>query len=184
MLLNCILLALSVSIDSLGIGITYGIKHTKISNISNVILFAISFCITCSSIFLGHYISVLLSTSFSIFIGSSFLIVLGLYNIYKVSSSPPTDYDIDHSNDIDKKEAIFLGLALSIDSACVGIGSGIIGINNIVLPILVSSFQLAFLNCGNLVAKNILKKIEIPENVLAIFSGVVLILVGLFRILF
>lgn len=29
MLLNCILLALSVSIDSLGIGISYGIKHTK-----------------------------------------------------------------------------------------------------------------------------------------------------------
>lgn len=184
MLLNCILLALSVSIDSLGIGITYGMKYTKINNISNVILFTISFCITCGSIFLGHYISVLLSPSFSTFIGSSFLIVLGLYNIYKASSSPPTDYDIDHSNDIDKKEAIFLGLALSIDSACVGIGSGIIGINDIVLPILVSSFQLVFLNCGSIIAKNILKRIEIPENTLSAFSGIILILVGLFRIVF
>lgn len=184
MLLNCVLLALSVSIDSLGIGITYGIKHTKISNISNVILFAISFCITCGSIFLGHYISVLLSPNISTFLGSSFLIVLGSYNIYKVFNSPPVDYDIDHSNDIDKKEAIFLGLALSIDSACVGIGSGIIGLNDIVLPILVSSFQLIFLNCGNLVAKNILKRIEIPENTLSVFSGIILILVGLFRIVF
>ena len=42
MLLNCILLALSVSIDSLGIGISYGIKHTKISKISNFTLFSIS----------------------------------------------------------------------------------------------------------------------------------------------
>ena len=59
MLFNCILLALSVSIDSLTIGISYGLKKTKINNISNIILFAISFCITCGSIFLGHYISAL-----------------------------------------------------------------------------------------------------------------------------
>ena len=184
MLLNCILLALSVSIDSLGIGITYGIKHTKISSISNIILFSISFCMTSVSIFIGHYISVLLSPAFSTIFGSSFLIILGIYNIYKILNSPPVDYDIDNSNNKDRKEAIFLGLALSIDSACVGIGSGIIGINDIILPILVSSFQLVFLNCGNLVAKNIFKRIEISENVLTIFSGSVLILVGLLRIVF
>ena len=56
MLLSCILLALSVSIDSIIIGITYGIKKTKIEKISNIILFVISFSVTCSSIFLGHYI--------------------------------------------------------------------------------------------------------------------------------
>lgn len=61
MLLSCILLALSVSIDSIIIGITYGIKKTKIEKISNIILFVISFSVTCSSIFLGHYISVLFS---------------------------------------------------------------------------------------------------------------------------
>ena len=184
MLLNCILLALSVSIDSLGIGITYGIKHTKIRSISNIILFAISFCMTSGSIFIGHYISVLLSPTFSTILGSSFLIILGVYNIYKVLNNPPVDYDIDHSNNIDRKEAIFLGLALSIDYACVGIGSGIIGLNDIILPILVSSFQLVFLNCGNLVAKYIIQRIEIQENVLAILSGAVLILVALLRIVF
>lgn len=184
MLLNCILLALSVSIDSLGIGITYGIKNTKISGISNIILFVISFCITCSSIFLGHYISILLSPSISTFLGSSFLIVLGVYYIYKAQNSPSTDYDVDHSNDIDKKEAIFLGLALSVDSACVGIGCGIIGINDLIFPLLVSTFQLIFLNCGNLVGKKIIERIKIPENILSIFSGFVLILVGLLRVIF
>ena len=43
MLLNCILLALSVSIDSLGIGISYGLKNTKVNSLSNITLFAISF---------------------------------------------------------------------------------------------------------------------------------------------
>ena len=183
MLLNCILLALSVSIDSLGIGITYGLKKTKIIAISNIILFALSFCITCGSIFLGHYISALFSPTSSTILGSSFLIILGVYNIYKAINKPPTDYDIDHSNNIDAKEALFLGLALSVDSACVGIGSGIIGINDIILPFLVASFQLVFLNCGNLVANNITNYINVSERTLAIFSSIILIFVGVFKVI-
>ena len=181
MIFNCILLALSVSIDSLGIGIPYGLKKTKITIISNIILFAISFCITCGSIFLGHYISALFSPTASTILGSSFLIILGVYNIYKTINNPITDYDIDHSNNIDAKESIFLGLALSIDSACVGIGSGIIGINDIVLPFFVASFQLIFLNCGNLVANSIAKYVNVSEYALSISSSIILILVGIFR---
>jgi putative Mn2+ efflux pump MntP len=131
MLLNCILLALSVSIDSLGIGISYGIKHTKISKISNFTLFSISFLMTSFSIFIGNSISSLLSEKFSILIGSLLLIFLGIYGIYKNISNKTTNYDFNNSNEIDKKEAIFLGLALSIDSFCVGLGSGIIGFNDL-----------------------------------------------------
>ena len=112
MIFNCILLALSVSIDSLSIGISYGIKKTKINNMSNIILFAISFCITCGSIFLGHYISALFSPTASTILGSSFLVILGIYNIYKTINAPLTDYDIDHSNNIDTKEALFLLILL------------------------------------------------------------------------
>ena len=42
MLINSILLALSSSLDSLGIGTTYGIKNMEISKISILILFTIS----------------------------------------------------------------------------------------------------------------------------------------------
>ena len=182
MLFNCILLALSVSIDSLGIGITYGIKNTQITKISNFILFAISFCTTCGSIFLGHYISALFSPVLSTILGSSFLIILGIYNIYKSLNTSPTDYDIDHSNNIDAHESIFLGLALSIDSICVGIGSGIIGLNDIILPFLIATFQLVFLNCGNSISQKIVKYLNISEQALSIFSSIILILVGIFRI--
>ena len=41
MFINSLILALSSSIDSLGIGITYGIKETRISYIANLILFVI-----------------------------------------------------------------------------------------------------------------------------------------------
>lgn len=184
MLLNCIFLALSVSIDSLGIGISYGIKHTKISKISNFILFITSFIMTSFSIFVGNTISSLLSENFSIFIGSFLLILLGIYGIYKNLFQKTTDYDFNHSNVIDKKEAILLGLALSVDSFCVGLGSGIIGVNDILLPFFVSIFQLFFINCSANIANLLLSKFKISDNILSYLSSFALILLGILKILF
>ena len=45
MFINSLILALSSSIDSLGIGITYGIKNTRISYMAKIVLFVISFFI-------------------------------------------------------------------------------------------------------------------------------------------
>ena len=43
MIVKCILLALSASIDALGLGITYGIKKTKMSSVGNLIIFVVLF---------------------------------------------------------------------------------------------------------------------------------------------
>ena len=181
MLLNCILLALSVSIDSLGIGISYGIKHTKISKTSNFILFIISFIVTSISIIIGNTISSILSEKFSVLLGSAFLI---FYGIYKNISNKSSNYDFNNSNEIDKKEAIFLGLALSIDSFCVGLGSGIIGFNDLLLPIFVSVFQLFFINCSANIANLLLLKFNISDNILSYISSFALIFLGILKILF
>ncbi len=184
MLLNCILLALSVSIDSLGIGISYGIKHTKISKTSNFILFIISFIVTSISIIIGNTISSILSEKFSVLLGSTFLMLLGFYGIYKNISNKSSNYDFNNSNEIDKKEAIFLGLALSVDSFYVGLGSGIIGINDILLPFFVSIFQLFFINCSENIANLLLSKLKISDNILSYLSSFALIFLGILKILF
>ena len=54
MLLNCLFLAISSSIDSLGIGITYGIKNTKITLFAKFILFLVAFTISTISIYFGN----------------------------------------------------------------------------------------------------------------------------------
>ena len=43
MLLNCLLLAIPVSLDCIGIGITYGIKNTYITNLASSIFFQFYF---------------------------------------------------------------------------------------------------------------------------------------------
>ena len=53
MFINSLILALSSSIDSLGIGITYGIKNTRISYMAKIVLFVILFLISFLSVCFG-----------------------------------------------------------------------------------------------------------------------------------
>ena len=186
MILKYILLALSASIDALSLGITYGIKKTKMSKTSNIIIFILVLVCCCISMLIGHFLSLLFSTAFSVLLGSSILIILGLYNIYTGLNKPTnyTNFDMDNSNYIDNKEAIVIGMAVAVDASCVSMGVGIIGYISFILPIFMGIFHTFFVNCGNLVAKTTVKKLNVPSKVLSIFSGILLILIGISRILF
>ena len=186
MILKYILLALSASIDALSLGITYGIKKTKMSKTANIIIFMIVLCCSTFAILLGHFLSLLFSPTFSILLGSSLLIMLGLYNIYKgiKKSNTFVNFDVDNSNYIDNKEAAALGLAVAVDASCVSIGAGIIGYISFILPVFMAVFHTFFVNCGNFVAKSVVERLNVPSNVLSIFSGVLLVLIGVWRIIF
>lgn len=183
MFLKCILLALSASLDALGLGITYGIKKTKMSKLGNIIIFSTLFILSGLSILLGHYISVIFSSSIAVLLGSSLLILLGFYNVLKANNTSFTDFDTSCFNHIGSKEAFVLGLAVAIDASCVSLGSGMIGIGSIILPFLMAIFHTFFVNCGNLVANTIINKFAISSNLLSNLSGIILIFIGLFRIL-
>lgn len=183
MIIKCILLALSASIDALGLGITYGIKKTKMSKSGNLIIFTTLFCLSGLSVFIGHYISILFSPIVSAILGASLLILLGIYNIFKSKNNVPTDFDTDGSNYIDAKEAFILGLAVAVDASCVSLGSGMIGIGGFILPLLMAIFHTFFVNCGNLVANNIAKRFAISSKLLSNLSGIILIFIGFFRLL-
>ena len=86
MLLSLLILALSVSIDSFGIGITYGIRNTKICRTSKIILFMISILITTLSVHIGGILNEIFSENFTKWIGACFLVLMGLWIIYQAIS--------------------------------------------------------------------------------------------------
>lgn len=180
MLINSLLLALSSSIDSLGIGITYGIKNTKISIFSQIILFIISISVTTLSLMLGSMLKSFLSDIVSQIIGSGILICLGIIIIYQAKEKSGS-FDFNHSNIIDPSEAIALGVALSLDSLCIGIGGSIFGLETSVFPFLVAILQLFFLNLGNSCGKKLIKIVSIPSGIWSILSGGLLILIGIIK---
>lgn len=183
MILKCILLALSASLDALGLGITYGIKHTKMSKFSNLIIFTILLISSSFSIFIGHYISNLFSQTFTALLGSALLIFLGLYNIYKTKNNTSTNFDTDNSNYIDTKEAFALGIAIAVDASCVSLSSGIIGYGSFLLPILMAIFHTFFINCGTFITALYINKLKIPDKILSVISSIILISIGFIRVI-
>ena len=185
MLLNSLFLALSSSIDSLGIGITYGIKNMKISFLSKLILFIISIIISYFSIFIGSWLNDFFSLSFSSFLGACFLIIIGfgviIKTIFENTNSKNNYYDFDYSNFIDTKEAIFLGLALSLDSFGIGISFSLGAYNCFFFPIFISCFQFLFLSFGTFLGKKINNISKIPDFLSGILSGFLIILIGLYK---
>ena len=213
MLISLGLLAVSLSIDSLGIGITYGLKSTRIPIHSKMILFMISFLITLVAIKIGRILSYFLPEFICKLIGSILLCVMGIYIIYQAfhkSDTPkkcqlntsnvkahkfiikslgltieiirnPNSSDFDHSNTIDSKEAIYLGLAMSMDSLCSGIGFSMLGTSSIVFPVFVASFQMIFLSLGNFFGKKLNTISKLPDQIWSIVSGVLLFYIGIFK---
>ncbi len=214
MLLNAFLLALSASIDSLGVGITYGLKRTKIYFPAYLVLFILSIVITSLSISLGNMITSFISPKITRLIGSVILLGIGIFILYEAtlkkekvpkSTFPikkeynifikflgitiniikdPINSDMDSSNKIDMKEAIFLGIALSLDSLSIGFGASAIGINTCLFPLLISIFQIIFLSVGRFIGSNISNISKLPKNIWNIISGILLIGIGICKLFF
>lgn len=180
MFFGALILAISSSIDSLGIGITYGLKKTKLYKIDKIILFFISLFTTFLAGLLGNFLKHLLSHNICEFIGSAILICMGIFIIINTNDKE-ISFDLDNSNDINYKEAILLGIALSLDSLCIGIGGSTIGINIYIFSILVAILQYVFLSIGNLLGIHLTNIKKIPQNTWTTISGILLIIIGLIR---
>ena len=130
------------------------------------------------SIFIGNMICSMLSEILTKFISSFILVIIGI-----IVLADPIPFDFDNSCNIDIKETLFLGIALSLDSVCVGIGSSIGGFLEIYFPIFVAIFQLAFLSTGFYIGKKIVKNTSIPDKTWKTISGIILILFGIVKFL-
>ena len=105
------------------------------------------------------------------------------YNKYRqLKEKNPKCRYIDNSKKIDSKEAIFLGLALSLDSFGIGIGGSIGSINLVFFPIFVSILQLFFICSGIWLGENINNLYKLPENIWSVISGILLIGIGIVKI--
>lgn len=216
MFLHCILLAFCSTLDSFGIGITYGLKNTHILFSAKIILFLCCFLITLLSLFLGNcflsifpdYITNIIGSLILIFIGSFFIIssfkkekteekkkkekkvtpkvyqfFIRFLGITVQIIRNPNNSDFDHSNNIDWKEALFLGVALSLDTIGIGISSSTLNIHFLFFPICVSIFQFFFLSFGNFLGRKIQTISNIPENIWSILAGFLLIFIGFAKII-
>ena len=85
----------------------------------------------------------------------------------------PKTTDINNNGKIETGEAMAIGIALSIDSSAVVLGTAYLGI---ILPISIMLMQLLFMLAGLKIGKKI--KPNINNKYVALISGLIIIIMG------
>jgi putative sporulation protein YtaF len=203
--LGIILLSLSLSLDSLGAGFTYGMKNIRIPPLSGILFFLTSVVCSLLATTLGHLLSNILPNHIGNLLSSLILLGLGLSmlisSIRESCSAPtpkrkqihwvweilgltitivrhPAKGDLDASNTIDPSEAIFLGMALSLDSFGVGVGYGLSAATQ-VLPFLIAASHYLFLSLGQVIGKRLRRSVIGLDALISYLPGIVLMVLGL-----
>jgi putative sporulation protein YtaF len=92
----------------------------------------------------------------------------------------PASADMDQSGSINLTEATFLGVALALDSVAAGLGAAMAGFSPFGLPLAAAGGSLGLMFLGSRGARLLPFKLEGPW---AMLHGVVLVLLGLYRMM-
>lgn len=208
--LSLFVLAFAVSLDSFGVGLTYGLRRMKLP------LLSVVFIMTCSSIaillamWIGNQISSFLSPDGAKTIGGMILIGIGTFTVYQVYRQPvktkkpriqermlmnleikqlgivinvlkkPMEADLDDSGSINGNEAILLGIALSLDAFGAGIGAAFLGVSPWLLAGSVGIMCGLFLSLGKISGTQLFRYEKTKH--LSFLPGILLILIGLIKL--
>jgi len=182
-----ILVGLASNLDNLGIGLAYGVKETKIPILSNIIIAFMSMIITYIAVIAGGTIIEYISPNMANLLGSLLLCVIGLWTLLSKRFSNPAPLkkpeliDWDENHVISWREAIYLGLILSLNCLASGIAIGANGISAIWTVISIGLFSLVTIGIGShfgyLLTKTFIGKYSTS------ISGWLLILIGVYEML-
>ncbi|MCJ8010197.1 manganese efflux pump [Paenibacillus sp. KQZ6P-2] len=199
---SLLLLAFALSLDSFGVGITYGLRQMKISPVSVVIISLCSGIIIYISMQVGVLLARVVSPEAASIVGAVILIIMGTWSLIqlliqkeknrdekeiatirsaeaaytsKSAGVPaaiakseqtvfsleirklglvirilrtPSSADIDKSGSISGFEAMWLGIALSLDAFGAGLGAALLGFSPIWTALVIALFSGTFLVMG------------------------------------
>ncbi len=196
-------LTVAVSLDGLAAGFSYGLKGTKLSRLSLIIVAASSMILLAVALLAGQQIGAWLSPAVGGLLGGLLLVILGLIQIAEALSRrvpktmwqlklkrlgliiqilrDPEQADIDGSGTISPQEALVLGIALGLDAAGVGLGLGIYGLETWWFPVLVAGVNLLFIRLGKWLGSS--WQGAVYPKCLAYLPGGLLMLLGLIMII-
>lgn len=207
-MLESLLLVLSLCVDALVASFAYGTNKIKIPVVSSIVLTSISTLFLMISISLGSLIHGLISETLAQTICFITLFLLGFLRIFegllknylnKKSLCPHnievtlfnfklvlnvyadvTLADLDHSKVLSIKEALYLGIALSLDSLIVGFGAALAPISFVEVTFFSIIFNLLAIAIGSFIGSKCAEKLDID---LSWLSGVILIILALLKVL-
>lgn len=197
-LISVLLIALVSNLDNLAIGISLGIRSTKIPALSNVIIAVITMAGTYLSMNAGEFISGYISSKSTNLLGAAIILVIGAWSIvnslclrntqssdsddheHVYSNRRPADANVFHKHVISIKESAGLSIALALNNLATGLGAGATGISPIWTTIAVGVFSLLFIGYGSKFGITVAKSWSVSNS--KIVAGILLILIGIYEL--
>ena len=167
------LLVIAVSIDGLGVGITYGMQKIKVPIRAILSIMFCSGIVLLTSMTIGSFLQSFISVDIAQSIGGVILISLGLFSLFNIIRSninkekrmkeesstsklknittvfaTPDKADLDRSGNISIGEALILGFALALDAFGAGIGASLLGYIPWITALLIATMSGIFLFSG------------------------------------
>lgn len=200
-----LLLVLALSLDAFVASIAYGTNKIKIPRLSIIIINILCSLSLGFSLILGSQVRKLLPGNLASYISFIILFLLGIYYLFesiiksylksKIGEKlkiklfgiwliidiyiDGTKADLNLSKKLDSKEAIYLAIALSLDSLAVGFGSSLVGVkilNIMGLSLVIGIFAICF---GVRLGKKLVEKMDIN---LSWLSGILLIILAILKL--
>jgi putative sporulation protein YtaF len=204
---TALVLAVALSLDGLGVGVSYGIRKIRIPLQSLTVICLTSALAMTVSMVSGHAIGAFFSALVARRIGAAILIGVALWilaHAWRQSQDRPGDEqrllfqiaipplgvvvqilrephaaDLDQSGEINLKESAFLGAALAMDSFGAGFGAALAGFSLYICP-LTALIQLLFVSAGLQLGKWCCPA-SVREKA-AFIPGLVILAIGLMKI--
>lgn len=184
-MLFSLLLAFSLSLDALGIGLSYGLRSIRFRPSALLLLTIEAFLMMELFLFAGRRLAAVfpahLAERFSpmllLFFGV-WLCLQGMGQGKRRETSP-----LHSSSLIEPQEALLLGLLLSVDSFAIGLSAAAGGINVTLLPLFSALFQTFFLALGEKCGTRLILSPAPKESLWSLLSGGILILLAVLQLL-
>jgi len=185
-----LLFAVSSNMDSLFVGLSYGVKKIHIPFMSNAVIGLISFLGTLFSMCIGKSLLNIIPEGIANTFGSIIIIAIGCYYVIKfvcnkcknksnrqIDDNVYNKYDKDKSGIIEWKESFALGFALSLNNMGLGASSSVSGLNIAATSIASFIFSLFFIYISNLFGKHYIS--NLLGEYCELISGILVILLGI-----
>lgn len=200
-LAETIILSAALSADALGIGASCRLKGIKTPLLSKATVSILSAVLTGAAVLFGCITENAAPAVITNTVGAALIIILGVYIIFGALNenrkqnlpdsgnnavektarilTHPEYSDMNCSNRIEFKEAVYIGAAVSADSAAAGFG---LGRDGWAVPVFCGLFQFIFLCIGDKIAHFAQKTNILKEIYFSIISGLILIIIGVIRL--
>lgn len=207
MLVWIVLLALALSIDCLGAGVSYGLQKIMLPWYGILIICCCSGTVLAGSMLLGGWLEQFIAPGLVRLLGAGLLVGLGLYMLgksvqelvqaedeqqalfqWKIARlgimvqilKEPRRADLDRSGKISSREALWLGLALSLDSCGAGIGMALMGYSPLWTSVCTAASACLFLSAGLYLGEHLGERLSYKK--IKLLPGCLLVVIGLLRL--